>query len=279
MSKIGKALAKAKKSRASQVREVDKLRLHPQSPDRASSTVQHPPVYSQTRVVSLDNNHLEKHRLSALLDDPLAIDSYNVLCTQFLNRTLPKGHNTVMVTSSLASEGKTVTAISLAISIARRVQHTALLVDGDLRNPSITNYLGLDGAKGLSDYLVNDNPISELLINPGLPSIVVLPAGKPLHSSAELLGSPKMERLVQELKNRYPERYVIFDSPPLLGVPDTLVLCSHVDGIILVVEAGKTPKEQILQSIGLLNEEPLLGLAMNKYKVGRNGYYYYGYGR
>ena len=279
MSKIGKALAKAKKSRVSQLREVDKLRLHPPSPDRASSTVQHPPVYSQTRVVSLDSNHLEKHRLSVLLDDPLAIDSSNVLCTQFLNRTLPKGHNTVMVTSSLASEGKTVTAICLAISIARRVQHTALLVDGDLRNPSITNYLGLEGAKGLSDYLVNDNPISELLINPGLPGIVVLPAGKPLHSSTELLGSPKMEMLVQELKNRYPERYVIFDSPPILGVPDTLVLCSHVDGIILVLEAGRTPKEQILQSIGLLNEKPLLGLAVNKSKVERKGYYYYGYGR
>jgi exopolysaccharide/PEP-CTERM locus tyrosine autokinase len=279
MSKIAKAIEKAKRNRKALVKEVEELRLHDRAPARAPSLVHERPAYSQTRVVSLDKNHLERHRLLTLLDDPVAIDTYNVLCTRLLESTRPKGHNTIMVTSCADGEGKSLTTINLAVSIARRLQHTVLLVDTDLRKPAITRYLGLNIKKGLSDYLKNNESISDLLINPGLPKIVVLPAGKPIHGSTEFLGSPKMEKLVWEMKNRYPERYVIFDCPPLLGVPDSLVFSTYVDEIILLVEAGKTSREQIHEALKLLNGKPLLGLVMNKFKGTRKGYYQYAYGR
>jgi Mrp family chromosome partitioning ATPase len=158
--------------------------------------------------------------------------------------------------------------------MARKAQHTVLLVDADLRNPQVRSYLGFHAEMGLSHYLEDNVPLSQLLINPGIPKMIVLPAGKPLLRSTEILGSPKMERLVREMKTRYPERYVIFDCPPLLSVPDSLVFSSYVDGIVLVVEADKTPREQITKSIELLKDKPLLGLALNKGRGSFKGYYY-----
>ncbi len=272
MSKIAKALAKAKKQRqnrssraqTSDVRaSVDALRLDLQQLS-----------YSQTKSIRLNNMHLEENRLHTFLDHPLAVDRYNLLCTQLLQRTHMNGRNTLMVTSCIEGEGKTVTAINLATSIARKAQHTALLVDADLRNPKVRSYLGFHAEKGLYHYLEENEPLSQLLVNPGLPRMVILPAGKPLLRSTEILGSPKMEQLVREMKTRYPERYVIFDCPPLLSVPDSLVFSSYVDGIILVVEADRTPEEQIRQSVELLKDRPLLGLVLNKGRGSFKGYYY-----
>jgi exopolysaccharide/PEP-CTERM locus tyrosine autokinase len=279
MSKIAKAVERAKKSREAHRGEVEALRLRDQAHKGAPGLMGEQPVYSQTRSVALNKGHLEKHRLLTLLDDPVAIDTYNALCTQLLLKTQAKGHNTVMVTSCTEGEGKTVTAINLAVSIARRVQHTVLLVDLDLRRPGIERYLGLGVKKGLSDYLRKDEPISELFVNPRPAKMVVLPAGGPIPSSTEILGSPKMEKLVWEMKTRYPERYVIFDCPPLLAAPDSLLFSTYVDGIFLVVEASKTPRQQIQEAIKLLDGKPLLGLVMNKFKGMRKGYYHYGYGR
>jgi exopolysaccharide/PEP-CTERM locus tyrosine autokinase len=211
-----------------------------------------------------------------LVDDPRATDCYNLLRTQVLMRTRDQGFNTIMVTSAVEGEGKTLTAINLAVSIARDVQQTVLLVDTDLRNPRVHTLLGCPEAKGLSDYLIRDVPIPELLLNPGVAKMVVLPAGNRLSGSTDILGSPKMERLVQELKNRYGDRYVIFDCPPLLTVPDSLVFSSYVDGIILVVEAGRTSKEEIRNSIELLDGKNILGLVMNRGESARE--YYYGAG-
>jgi len=279
MSKIAKAVERAKKSREAHRGEVEALRLRDHAHEGAPGLMREQPVYSQTRVVSLNQSHLEKHRLLTLLDDPVAIDTYNAFCTQLLLKTQAKGHNTVMVTSCNEGEGKTVTAINLAVSIARRLQHNVLLVDADLRRPGIEHYLGLGVKKGLSDYLRKDEPISELLVNPGLAKMVVLPAGRPIPSSTEILASPKMEKLVWEMKTRYPERYVIFDCPPLLAAPDSLLFSTYVDGIFLVVEASKTPRKQIQEAIKLLDGKPLLGLVMNKFKGMLKGYYHYGYGR
>lgn len=279
MSKIAKAVERAKKSRQAHARDIERIRIRGQAPVEPPGPAAQPPAaYTQTRVVSLDSGRLEKNRLFTLLDDPAVIDTYNVLCTQILERSRADGRNAIMVTSCIDGEGKTITAINLAVSIARRQQHSVLLVDADLRKPMIQRYMGLDTRKGLSDHLKKDEPISTLLVNPGLPKMVVLPAGRPIPGTTEILSSPRMEKLVQEMKTRYPERYVVFDCPPLLTVPDSSIFTSYVDGIVLVVEAGRTPTEQIQEAIKSLNGKPLLGLVMNKYKSPRKGYYYY-YGR
>jgi exopolysaccharide/PEP-CTERM locus tyrosine autokinase len=272
MSKIAKALAKAKKQRknsspegqTSNVRDsVDSLRLN-----------LHKLSYSQTKSIRLNDMHLEFNRLNTFLDHALSVDRYNMLCAKILQETRKNGGNTLMVTSCVEGEGKTVTAINLATSIARKDQHTVLLVDADLRNPKVRSYLGFHAEKGLYHYLEENVPLSQLLVNPGLPKMTILPAGKPLLRSTEILGSPKMERLVREMKTRYPERYVIFDCPPLLSISDSLIFSSYVDGIILVIEAGKTREEQIRHTVELLKDRPLLGLVLNKGRGSFKGYYY-----
>ncbi len=270
MSKIEKALERAKKKRqAAEIQNqgpahVKVFGLQDQEPGRAV-----------TKVVSLDSGHIQKHRLMALLDDDSkALDYYNLLRTQILHRTRHKGHNTIMVTSALEGEGKTTTAINLAASIAKEVNQTVLLVDMDLRNPNIHRYLGCNTEKGLSDYLQGNASLPELLINPGLAKMVVLPAGKPLRASTEILGSPKMERLVEEMKHRYPERYVIFDCPPVLTVADALVFGSYVDGVILVVQAGRTTRGQVRKAVELLEGTNIVGLVMNRMREEQQSYYY-----
>jgi exopolysaccharide/PEP-CTERM locus tyrosine autokinase len=222
----------------------------------------------------LDRSRLAKHRLLALLDDPEAVNCYNLLRTQLLEKTRQKVHNTIVITSVVDGEGKTVTAINLAACMAREVKQTVLLVDADLRNPKIHEYLGCTVEKGLTDYLLNDVPLAELLVNPGLAKMVVLPTGKRLSGSTDILGSPKMEDLVAELKRRYPERYVIFDCPPVLTAPDALIFSSYVDGVILVVEAGRASREQIHKAVEVLEGRNILGLVMNKSKDARGTYYY-----
>lgn len=268
MSKIEKAVEIARKNRHAIQQESQN-----QVPPEMSRLSEQNPAYTQTKVISLDSSYLEKHRLMMLLNDPKAMDCYNLLCTRLLQKTRDKGHNSIMVTSALENEGKTITSINLAVSIAREVKQTVLLVDTDLRNPTIHHYLGCDGQKGLRDYLLADEPLAKLLINPGLAKMVILAAGKRLSGSTEILGSPKMEKLVEEMKRRYPERYVIFDCPPLLTSPDALIFSSYVDGIILVVEAGRTPKDQISKAIELLDGKNIIGLVMNCVRESRQAYY------
>lgn len=258
MSKIEKAVEMARNKRHANQQESQC-----QVPSEMPRLAEQCPAYTQTKVISLDRSHLEKHRLMTLLNKPKPVDCYNLLCTRLLQKTLNKGHNSIMVTSALEGEGKTTTAINLAVSIAREVKQTVLLVDTDLRNPSIHHYLGCDGQKGLRDYLLADEPLAELLINPGIAKMAVLAAGKRLEGSTEILGSPKMEKLVKEMKRRYPERYVIFDCPPLLNAPDALIFSSYVDGVIFVVEAGITPRDQISKAIELLDGKNIIGLVMN----------------
>jgi exopolysaccharide/PEP-CTERM locus tyrosine autokinase len=270
MSKIEKALERAKKQR--QTTEDESLdQPLPPVHDSAEGV----PVYSQTKVVCLNKDHLAKYRLMSFLNDSQAVDCFNLLRTHVLEKTRDKGHNTIMVTSVVAGEGKTITAINLAASICRDVKQTVLLVDTDLRDPKIQQYLGCNTGKGLSDYFRHDTPLSELLINPGLDKMVVLMGGRPLAGSTEILGSPKMEKLVKDMKHRYPERYIIFDCPPVLTMPDALVFSSYVDGVILVVESGKTPRDQIRKAVEQLNGRNILGLVMNKARGVGRGYGYY----
>ena len=273
MSKIAKAVERAKRSREARIGTAQEPRIPLPSTGPGLPSPQ-TPVYSQTRVIAPEHHYLEAHRILTLLDDSLAIDTYNVLCTRILAKTGANFSNAIMITSCSQAEGKTLTAINLAVTIARRVQSTVLLVDADLRNPKVHRYLGLPVEKGLAEHLSEDVPLAELLVSPGVPRMVVLPAGKRIHGATEILGSPKMEQLVHELKSRYPDRYVIFDSPPLLGVSDSLALSSHMDGLLLVVEAGQTPREHVRKAIELCKDKPLLGLIMNKCRDSRRTYYY-----
>lgn len=228
-----------------------------------------PLIYSHTRTVSVVKDILQERRVIIDFGQSLYTDAYKILRTQVLQRLREKGWNSLAITSPSANEGKTLVAINLAISLATEINYTVLLVDADLRHPSVHSYLGIEAEYGLSDHLMADKPLSELLIHPEeIPGFVILPGGKPLSNSAEMLNSQKMVRLVQELKARYPSRIILFDLPPLLSTADALAFSPYVDAALLVIEDGKTQAEVLKQAVDLLQGTSLIGTVLNKSWVG-----------
>jgi non-specific protein-tyrosine kinase len=215
-------------------------------------------------MIILDPLLLAKNRCLPCLDNARAEESFGVLRTQVLQRTGDSFSNTVMVTSALPGEGKTLTAINLAISIARDFQHTVMLVDCDLRKQSIHKYLGCAGDKGLIDYLIGNKPISQLITWPGIEKMTLISGGRLLHESAEVLGSPRMRELVPSMKRRYPNRYIIFDVPPIMTGADVLTMATLVDKILVVVQAGKTSMDDVKKALQYLPKEKILGLVLNR---------------
>ena len=222
-------------------------------------------TYTHTRTVGVTKNLMQERRIVSGFDQGAFTDAYKMLRTQVLQRLCEKNWNSLAVTSPGINEGKTLTAINLAISLAMEVNYTVLLVDADLRHPGVHNYFGIDAEHGLSDYLTADRPLSELLVHPeGIPGFVILPGGKPLENSAEMLSSPKMVRLVEELKSRYPSRIILFDLPPILSAADALAFSPYVDAALLVIEEGKTQAEDAKRAIDLLQGTNVIGTVLNK---------------
>ena len=228
--------------------------------------------YSQTEVVKVNPRHLRRQRILTDGIEPAVESAYKILRTQVLQRLAANGWNALAVTSPGAGQGKSLTAANLAISLAREVHYTVLLVDLDLRKPSLHRMFGIRPKAGIGDYLLKGTPLNEILVNPSIERLVLLPGREPVSNSSEMLSSPRMAQLVDELKNRYPSRIVLFDLPPLLATDDALAFSPYVDAALLVVEEGETLKEEIEQSIELLKQTRLLGTVLNKSDVQRVAY-------
>ena len=257
MSKINKALEKAKKEKLENWETT-------QEQDVSQISLATPKGQSMTKVQEPRWDRLESNRIITALERRELFDTYNLLRTQLLHKTRDQGWNAIMVTSAIPGEGKTTTAVNLGLCIAREAMQTALVVDMNLRSPKLGSILDLKTTKGLSDYLLDGASLSDLLVSPGQDKFVVLPAGRAIEGSTDILASPKMKSLVQELKSRYPDRYVLFDCPHILDMPDSLIFASYVDAVLMVVEAGRTPQDQIQKSLDTLQENNILGLVLNK---------------
>ena len=222
-------------------------------------------TYSQTRHAEVSTPELRAKRVVTGFDPCAFTDAYKMLRTQVLQRLKENDWNVLAITSPGTGEGKTLTALNLAVSLAMEVKHTVLLVDANLRHPSLHEHLGLPGKPGLSDYLSKDTPLSELFVHPrGIDHLTVLPGGDAMLNSAEMLNSPKMSRLVDELKTRYASRIVIFDLPPVLDAADAMAFTPYVDATLLVVEEGKTRRKEIERALDLLSATNVLGTVLNK---------------
>lgn len=260
MSKIEKALHKAAAERKSKSGGTG----GDQDKKTQSLEVQSP-VYTKTLVQStMSIELLERERLLGGTEESELRDNINLLRTQILQKTRSMGWTTIMVTSPNPKAGKTTIATNLAISLARELNHTALLVDVCLQNPSVAKRLGLDEVSGLSDYLLYQTPLENILINPGIEKMVVLPGGPAVSNSAELLGSSVMKKLVSELKHRYADRYIIFDASHIVDVPDALVFSEYVDATLLVVSDAETQSDELRKTLDLLSSRNLLGIVLNK---------------
>ncbi|MGZ8410605.1 MAG: AAA family ATPase [Hyphomicrobium sp.] len=272
MEKIQQALEKARQAR--QLRAP--LAAHPSggSPRKANhplSEIQ----YSETRIETPPDTLLEKHRVVRGATHNELLDTFRVLRTRVLQRLEAANYTTLGIVSANKGDGKTVTAINLAVSFAMNVAKTVLLVDADLRSPRIHQYFGLKASPGLQDYLLADVPLSSCLVHPNIERLVILPAGAPLPASSEVLSSPKMVDLAKEAKARYPGRIIIYDLPPLLGSDDAIAFMQHVDCALLVVADGITPERDVLQAVNLLDGRELIGTVLNKSKHAPRTYYSY----
>jgi protein-tyrosine kinase len=236
-----------------------------------------PPIYDESQKVVLDRNQAEKLRCVGLFPDKPESDYYSVVRTQIQNMAEEKGWNTIMVTSAQPGEGKTLTSINLAFSFAKAYSQTVLLVDNDLRRQSIYRYFGIQSKYGLIDHLTRDVSLNKIIQWPGVEKMVFISGGKTIASSSELMGSPRMKSMMKEMKSRYKDRYVFFDTPPLLVGADAMTFASLVDAIVIVVEAGKTSREDIQKACDLIPQEKILGFILNREKRSSRSYYNYNY--
>ena len=225
------------------------------------------PSYTLSRQVALNPAILSANRcIINRSPDSVEVDAYRILRTKILQRCAEKGGNTIMITSAVPGDGKTLTSINLACTLAQDYQQTVLLVDCDLRRQSIHGYLGYDSDKGIIDYLLNDTPVSELITWPGIEKLTIISGGRPISGSCELLGSPRMKDLVADMKCRYPDRYVIFDVPPLLAGADALAFVPLVDHVVVTVNEGETSILDVKKALQLVPAEKVLGLVLNRHK-------------
>ena len=282
MSKIYKALEKAEREREEGLKSGDHV-----TPEIKEQKVERHAIQSEPQKV--EGIPSDPKLVSFLQSGSLAAEQFRKLRTYLLRFKIHGAPKTIMVTSAQSGEGKTFVSTNLAISISHELNTHALLVDCDLRNPSLAQWFGLQNGKGLSDYLAGDGNASELFMKTKVEKLNLLSGGTVQDNPTELIGSKKMEALIHELKSRYPDRYVVLDSTPLLATAEPEVLAKFVDGIIVVVRAGVTPRETVKQAIANLDKGKIIGFVLNDLEFkshgqssryfGSHGYYYkYGYG-
>jgi len=225
-----------------------------------------------TRRVELDLNRMrDMGMVTAAGGRTRLLEDFRVIKRPLLQRAFAerkdsdKPGNLIMVTSSLPGEGKTYCAINLAMSIAMELDHTVLLVDADVARPSVLRSLGLPAHRGLMDILLDDKlDMADVMLRTNVDTLSILPAGTSTPRATELLASSAMSTLVDEIANRYPDRVVIFDSPPLLLTSESRVLASHMGQIVLVVEAQTTTQHAVKEALRQLEGNQNVNLIYNK---------------
>lgn len=212
-------------------------------------------------------------------------DQFRVIKRPLLANAAGKGAvpvrngNRIMVTSAMPGEGKTFTAINLAMSIAMELDHTVLLVDADVSRPSLMKTLGLPAGPGLMDLLMGEKiDMHEVLLRTNIEKLALLPSGTPHARATELLASDSMSALVEAMGRRYPERVIVFDSPPLLMTTESRVLAGHMGQIVVVVQAGHTQRAQVRQALETIESCPLKLMVLNQVRREDQTAYGYGYG-
>jgi receptor protein-tyrosine kinase/non-specific protein-tyrosine kinase len=254
MSRIEKALEKAAQMRNEA----------PAAPVEEKPRSQAAPLkkLGLSRTISINSDN----RLLPTISEPhsMVSEQYRKLKSSLVRLTNEdKFRNLLMVTSAIPGEGKSITAANLAISMAQEYDLTVLLIDADLRRPSIHTYLGFEQTIGLSDCLQDGIDIGDAIIKTDLGKLSVISAGREVEKPLELFASKKMQDLMAEIKHRYNDRYVIIDTPPLLPFAETRSLAQIVDGVIFVIHEGVTPQASVQDARDVLKGCPILGVVLN----------------
>lgn len=212
-------------------------------------------------------------------------DQFRVIKRPLIRNAMGKGAsviangNLIMVTSALAGEGKSFTAINLALSIATELDNTVMLVDADVARPSVLRVLGLPPSPGLLDLVLDESrDMSSVLLKTNIDKLSILPSGLQHQRATELLASDAMIRMLGTMASRYPDRIVIFDSPPLLLTTEARVLATHMGQIVMVVRAETTLQSDVQHALSHIEACPVKMLVLNQARAAAEGSYGYGYG-
>ena len=278
MSRVYRALEKAEKEKRERAIQGSPREVY----QEASASKKEGPVLKSHDEKVMEFGLFPAEEVSGLMVQPysFAAEEFRKLKTQIFHR-LPHPPHLILITSATPQEGKTTIAINLAKAISQEINRKAILIDGDLRKPSIRLGKNPD-AKGLSNYLSDGTPLSEILIDSDTENLRMILAGPRASKSSELIGSKKMEELMKSLREVGENTYVIIDSPPLISTTEPVLLAKMVDGIILVVMAERTPREMIQRALKSVDRQKIIGVVFNQVDVTPSRYYskyYYGYHR
>jgi capsular exopolysaccharide synthesis family protein len=226
---------------------------------------------------SIELNIASNSKLVAQADSrSIPSEHYRALKTKVFQLHESRGFKTLLVTSSGMSEGKTLTAANLALTMAKEINLRVLLVDGDLRRPAVHRFLGFSSSTGFADYLSGNASMEEIVHGTQIPNFSVVPVGKVPDNPVELLNSQRMRLFMTYVTDKFD--WIIFDSPPLTALADADILSTLTDGVLLVVRAFQTPSDMLARSLEALKGKNILGVVLNGYeddKAQKYSYYYH----
>jgi protein-tyrosine kinase len=260
MSRIEQALEKA-----SRIREAEAAK----APIRTGGNIQ---------PVVMDYGSMNPNLVTITDPDSPAAEEYRKLKAMVIKITKrDSARNSLMVTSCGSSEGKSLLSVNLGVSLAQEVSHRALLIDADLRRPSLARYLGIDATVGLAECLRDGADVSSAIIPTKVPKLDLLPAGKSVRNPVELLSSPKMKMILGDLKRSYQDRYIIIDTPPILPFAEAQIVSLLADGVLFVVQEGSVTERELREAIDILQGTRIIGITFNSVSAQsmnrRNRYY------
>lgn len=270
MGKISDVLEKTTNNEAVTLPETHRVRaIGAKEKTKKVIPIEHLPAYEL-------KNDLDKKLVTYYQPQSIEAEVFKILRTNVLFPASGKAPRTIMITSALPGEGKSFVSANLAISIARGIEEHVLLMDCDMRNSTIHKMFGFAEIPGLSDYLSRGVDLQKLLRKTPINKLTILAGGKPPHNPTELLSSVQMANLVEEVKSRYEDRYIIIDTPPPSLTAETNALARIVDGIIIVIKSEITNQDIIEEMMENIGKEKVLGVVLNSYQHGLKKYKGYG---
>jgi capsular exopolysaccharide synthesis family protein len=284
MSRIYRALEKAEEEKRQKVIEEPSLKVFE---EKVVLKKEEPSLkFPEEKITKISRKETlglpSKEEIPVLIVPPqsFAGEEFRKLKAQIFHR-LPNPPHSILVTSATPGEGKTMVSVNLALTMSQEIHGKAILIDGDLRKPGIRLEKS-QNSKGLSNFLSDGIPLSEILINSEIENLRIITAGSPTRKPSELIGSKRMGELFKSLHELGENSYVIVDSPPIISTTEPTLLSKMVDGIILVVMAERTPRETIRRAVKSIDRQKIIGVVFNQIDLKPSHYYskyYYKYYR
>jgi capsular exopolysaccharide synthesis family protein len=269
MSRVYRALEKAEREKQEQLQRQPFFEK-PREPEVIKKE-EVPLKFSREKRESLSPSIMEEVPTLIPSDNPFAAEEFRKLKTRVFHWS-PSPPHVILVTSATPNEGKTIVSVNLAMAISMEIHKEAILIDADLRKPSV-HFEESRYFKGLSNYLADQTPLSDILTHSEAEKLWIIPAGPASKRSAELIGSRRMEELLNSLRTFGEDSFIVIDCPPLLATSEPVLLSKWVDGVILVVMADRTPRESIKRAIQSIDKQKIIGVVLNQKEVKASSYY------